>query len=145
MSAASTLSSSPSSITLTNTSISKFSSGTADGGAIYFNGLVGVSLLDVQFSGNSGGVGGAVYIGASEAVNISNCDFRNNSASMRGGALAIDSSCSGVYVEQSYFFQNQANCYGGAMSVGTKNAGVTLTDMYTSLLTEFLYLWQFLK
>jgi hypothetical protein len=96
VSAASTLSPSPSSITLKNMSISDFSSGGAAGGAIYFDGLVGVSLIDVKFSSNMGGVGGAVYLRASEAINISNCNFRNNNASISGGALAIDSSCSGV-------------------------------------------------
>jgi CSLREA domain-containing protein/uncharacterized repeat protein (TIGR01451 family) len=92
----------------------------SDGGAIYWDDNVSVSITNSSFDGNSGADGGAIYDDLSSSMTLSNDSFTHNSAtsgSEGGGAVVLNATASTQYtLNQDVFDGNTAgSADGGAV------------------------------
>ena len=102
-------------ISINSIKLSKFNNHTVNGGAVYINGLSGISFVNVTFSYNTALSGGAIYMTQSSYIYISKCSFLNNIAISNGGAITIYSNSNNLYVTDTGLSGNYAGDSGGAL------------------------------
>ena len=104
----------------------------ANGGAIYTDRCVSLTIKGSKFTGNSASTeAGAIYVAGESSVSVSDSTFKDNSAGKYGGAFAVRSSyldLANTEISNSTAVNNGGAIYVSYQSEREINSKITITD-----------------